>query len=48
LRAKLYSAGAVRGESVLEDGSLDLTVELPDVELVALARTPGVQIVETP
>jgi GTPase len=48
LRAKLYSAGAVRGESVLEDGSLDLTVELPDVELVALARTPGVHIVETP
>jgi GTP-binding protein HflX len=48
LRAKLYAAGAVRGESVLEDGSLDLTVELPDVELVALARTPGVYIVETP
>lgn len=48
LRAKLYAAGAVRGENALEDGSLDLTVELPDVELVALARTPGVQIVETP
>jgi GTP-binding protein HflX len=48
LRAKLYSAGAVRGESVLEDGSLDLTVELPDVELLALARTPGVHVVETP
>ena len=48
LRAKLYSAGAVRAESALEDGSLDLTVELPDVELVALARTPGVHIIETP
>jgi GTP-binding protein HflX len=48
LRAKLYSAGAVKAESALEDGSLDLTVELPDVELVALARTPGVQIMETP
>ena len=48
LRAKLYSAGAVRAESSFEDGSLDLTVELPDVELVALARTPGVHIVETP
>ena len=48
LRAKLYSVGAVRGESALEDGSLDLLVELPDVELVALARTPGVRIMETP
>ena len=47
LRAKLYSAGAVRGESVLEDGSLDLTVELPDVELMVLARTPGVHFVES-
>jgi GTP-binding protein HflX len=48
LRARLYSAGAVRSESVLEDGSLDLTVELPDIELIALARTPGVSVVETP
>ncbi len=48
LRAKLYSAGAVRAESAFEDGSLDLTVELPDVELIALARTPGVHVVETP
>jgi GTP-binding protein HflX len=48
LRAKLYSAGAVRAETAFEDGSLDLTVELPDVELLSLARTPGVHIVETP
>ena len=48
LRAKLYSAGAVRAESAFEDGSLDLAVELPDVELIALARTPGVHVVETP
>lgn len=48
LRAKLYSAGAVRAESAFEDGSLDLTVELPDVELVSLAGTPGVHIMETP
>ena len=48
LRAKLYSAGAVRGENALEDGSLDLTVELPDVELIALAQLPGVRIMETP
>ena len=48
LRSRLYSAGAVRSESALEDGSLDLMVELPDVELLALARTPGVRILETP
>jgi GTP-binding protein HflX len=48
LRARLYSAGAVRHEQALEDGSLDLTVELPDVELLALAGTPGVRIMETP
>jgi hypothetical protein len=38
----------VRGERSAEDGSLDLSVELPDVDLVALARTPGVEIVEVP
>ena len=52
LRSRLYAAGAVRTESSLEDGSLDLTVELPDAELLALARAPGVQILaaasETP
>ncbi|MEJ0035164.1 MAG: ribosome rescue GTPase HflX [Gammaproteobacteria bacterium] len=48
LRAKLYSAGAVRAESSFEDGSLDLTVELPDVELDLLARTPGVQVLANP
>jgi GTPase len=46
LRSRLYAAGAVRSEQSAEDGSLDLRVELPDVELVALARTPGVEIVE--
>jgi GTP-binding protein HflX len=48
LRAKLYAAGAVRAESAFEDGSLDLTVELPDIELDSLARTPGVHMIETP
>ena len=48
LRSRLYAAGAVRGETALDDGSLDLLVELPDVELDALARTPGVRILETP
>jgi len=48
LRSRLYAAGAVRTEAPSEDGSFDLGVELPDVELVALARTPGVQIVDVP
>jgi GTP-binding protein HflX len=48
LRSRLYAAGAVRTETASEDGSFDLGVELPDVELVALARTPGVQIVDVP
>jgi GTP-binding protein HflX len=48
LRSRLYAAGAVRSEAASEDGSFDLGVELPDVELVALARTPGVQIVDVP
>jgi GTP-binding protein HflX len=48
LRSRLYAAGAVRSERAAEDGSLDLQVELPDTELVALARTPGVEIVEVP
>jgi GTPase len=46
LRSRLYAAGAVRSERAAEDGSLDLSVELPDVELLALARTPGVEILE--
>ena len=46
LRSRLYAAGAVRSERVGEDASLELRVELPDTELVALARTPGVEILE--
>jgi GTP-binding protein HflX len=46
LRSRLYAAKTVREERVTEDGSFDLLVELPDVELLALARTPGVQILE--
>ena len=48
LRSRLYAAGAVRNEATCDDGSLDLTVELPETELDALARTAGVQILETP
>jgi len=46
LRSRLYAARAVRGESTAADGSIELAVELPDLELLALARTAGVQILE--
>ena len=46
LRSRLYAARAVRGEKAAEDGSLELAVELPDLELLVLARTAGVQILE--
>jgi GTPase len=46
LRSRLYAAHAVRAESAGSDGSIELAVELPDLELLALARTAGVQILE--
>ena len=46
LRSRLYAARAVREESTDADGSIELAVELPDLELLALARTAGVQILE--
>jgi GTP-binding protein HflX len=46
LRSRLYAAKAVRKEQSADDGSIELLVELPDVELLVLARTPGVQILE--
>jgi len=46
LRSRLYAARAVRGESTAADGSIELAVELPDLELLTLARTAGVQILE--
>jgi GTP-binding protein HflX len=46
LRSRLYAARAVRAESTTSDGSIELAVELPDLELLTLARTPGVQILE--
>ncbi len=48
LRSRLYAAKAVREERASEDGSMELAVELPEVEIQALARTPGVQILEAP
>ncbi len=46
LRSRLYAAKAVREEHSAEDGSIELVVELPDAELLVLARTPGVQVLE--
>lgn len=46
LRSRLYAAGTVQSERVVGEGSIELTVQLPDIELLALARTPGVQILE--
>jgi GTPase len=46
LRSRLYAAQAVRSETSTADGSIELAVELPDVELLRLARTAGVQILE--
>ncbi|MHB8814793.1 MAG: ribosome rescue GTPase HflX [Steroidobacteraceae bacterium] len=48
LRSRLYAAKSVREERTTDDGSIELTVELPDVEILALARTAGVQILEAP
>jgi GTP-binding protein HflX len=48
VRSRLYAAKAVREEHSADDGSSELAVELPDVELMTLARTPGVQILELP
>jgi GTP-binding protein HflX len=46
VRARLYAAKTVRDEHFADDGSIELRVELPEVELLALARTAGVQILE--
>jgi GTPase len=46
LRSRLYAAQAVRAESSSDDGSIELAVELPDPQLLELARTAGVQILE--
>jgi GTPase len=48
LRSRLYAAKSVREEQTAEDGSIELTVELPEVEIRALERTAGVQVLEAP
>jgi GTP-binding protein HflX len=44
LRSRLYAAKSVREEHTSQDGSIELTVELPEVEIRALERTAGVQV----
>lgn len=44
LRARLYAEGAVRAEGSLDDGGLQLTVELPDAELQRLRALPEVTV----
>jgi hypothetical protein len=46
MRARLYAANVVREERALEDGAIELLVELPAVELAAWAAEPGVQLLE--
>jgi GTPase len=46
LRSQLYVRGVVRQEVVLEDGQIELVLELANVDLMALARAPGVVVVE--
>ena len=47
LRSQLYARGVVKEERFLDDGQIELVVELPNVDLVELARSPGVIIVES-
>ena len=48
LRARLYAAGAVKSETITSDGGVELDVALPDTELLALARAPGVELLAAP
>jgi GTPase len=45
-RARLYAAGVVRDERSLEDGAVELLVDLPAAELSTWASLPGVQLLE--
>jgi GTP-binding protein HflX len=46
LRARLFAASVVRDERVLEDGALELLVDLPAPELPSWAALPGVRLLE--
>jgi len=47
-RARLYAAGVVRDERSLEDGSLELLVDLPAAELARWQNQPGVRLLAPP
>jgi hypothetical protein len=46
LRARLYTQGVVRDERTLDDGALEMLVELPAAGLAAWALLPGVRLLE--
>src|SRR5580698_10594727 len=46
LRSRLYARGIVKQEHVRDDGHIELVLELPNVDLMELARAPGVVVVE--
>jgi GTP-binding protein HflX len=47
LRARLYAAGVVRDERTMEDGELELLVDVPAAGADLLAAQPGVRVLET-
>jgi len=47
LRSRLYARGVVKEEHVLEDGQLELVLEIPNVDLLELAQAPGVVVIES-
>ncbi|MFI4914384.1 MAG: ribosome rescue GTPase HflX [Steroidobacterales bacterium] len=47
-RARLYAGGVVREERSLDDGALELLVDLPALSLAAWVREPGVRVLAAP
>jgi GTP-binding protein HflX len=46
MRAKLFAAGVVRDERTLEDGQLELLVDMPAAEVHSWEAQPGVRVME--
>lgn len=46
MRARLYAADVVREERALDDGAMELLVQLPAAQLASWAAQPGVQLIE--
>jgi hypothetical protein len=46
MRARLYAANVVRDERALEDGAIELLVELPAAALAGWAAQTGVRLLE--